>query len=328
MIPELREALELFPDGLLDISNIERTRETVHLRLEASAARAKPFPGVALQDEIIPGSGSRPALRIRLYVPEGRPIPSGALLFIHGGGYVMGELAQFDVHCSEIAKGAACLVASIEYRLAPENPYPAPLEDCYAGLVYLAAASRRLGVDPNRIAVGGTSAGGGLTAGLTLLVRDRGGPPIAFQVLEAPMLDHRGITPSSHNVDHPKVWNRAANELAWRAFLGAAADGPVSGYASPALAADLAGLPPAYISVSALELFLDEALDYARRLIEAAVAVELHVYPNGFHGSAWAVPNAELSRRWRADSINALRAVVGDANLDSTPIPRGATDEH
>jgi acetyl esterase/lipase len=320
MIPELREAVDLFPDGLLDISNIERTRETIRRRLEASAARTNAFPGVAIQDETVAGSGSRPSLRIRLYIPEGRPTPTGALFFIHGGGYVMGELPQFDVHGSEIAEGAGCLVASIDYRLAPENPYPAPLEDCYAGLAYLAAESRRFGVDPTRIAVGGTSAGGGLAAGLALLARDRGGPPIAFQVLEAPMLDHRGITPSSHNVDHPKVWNRAANELAWRAYLGPAANGPVSGYASPALAADLAGLPPAYISVSALELFLDEAIDYARRLMEAAVEVELHVYPNGFHGSTWAVPNADLSRRWRADSINALCAAVGNANVHSAPI--------
>lgn len=323
MIPELREIVDLFPDGLLDISNIERTRETMRLRLEASGMRTNAFPGVAIQDETIAGLGSRPALSMRLYLPEGRPTPSGALFFIHGGGYVMGELPQFDVHCSEVAKGAGCLVASIDYRLAPENPYPAPLEDCYAGLAYLAAASRRLGVDPSRIAVGGTSAGGGLTAGLTLLARDRGGPPIAFQVLEAPMLDHRGITPSSHNVDHPKVWNRAANEMAWRGYLGPAAEGPVSEYASPALAVDLAGLPPAYISVSALELFRDEALDYARRLMEAAVPVELHVYPNGFHGSTWAVPNAELSQRWRVDSINAMRAVVGDANTSSASTTRG-----
>jgi acetyl esterase/lipase len=319
MIPEYRETLDLFPDGMLDISNIKRTRESMRLRLEASAARAKPFPGVVIQDEIVPGLGSRPDLRIRLYLPERRPTPSGALFFMHGGGYVMGEVPQFDVHCSEIAEGAGCLVASIDYRLSPENPYPAPLEDCYAGLAYLAAASPRLGVDPARVAVGGTSAGGGLTAGLALLARDRGGPHIAFQVLEAPMLDHRGITRSSRIAHHPKVWNRAANQLAWRAYLGAAADGPVSEYASPALAADLAGLPPAYISVSALELFLDEGLDYARRLIEAAVEVELHVYPNGFHGSTWAVPNAELSQRWRVDSVDALRAVVGDANTNSAP---------
>jgi acetyl esterase/lipase len=321
--PELREIVDLFPDGLIDISNIERTRETVRLRLAASPVRTDAFPGVAIRDETVAGLGSRPPLRIRLYLPEGRPTPSGALLFIHGGGYVMGELSQFDVHCSEVAQGAGCLVASIDYRLAPENPYPEPLEDCYAGLAYLAAASRRLGIDPGRVAVGGASAGGGLAAGLTLLARDRGGPPIAFQVLEAPMLDHRGITHSSHNVDHPKVWNRTANELAWRAYLGEAADGPVSEYASPALAADLAGLPPAYLSVSALELFLDEVIDYARRLMEAAVAVELHVYPNGFHGSAWAVPNASLSQRWRVDSINALRAVCGNANTNPASASRG-----
>jgi acetyl esterase/lipase len=319
MSPEFREALDLFPSGLLDITNIERTRETMRLRLEASAARAKPFPGVAMRDEIVPGSGSRPDLRLRLYVPERRSTSSGALFFIHGGGFVMGQVTQFDGHCSEIANGAGCLVASIDYRLSPENPYPAPLEDCYAGLAHLTSENRRLGFDPNRVVVGGTSAGGGLTAGLALLARDRGGPPIALQVLEAPMLDHRGITPSSHNVDHPKVWGRAANELAWRAYLGAAANGPVPEYASPALAADLAGLPPAYISVSALELFLDEALDYARGLISAGVAVELHVYPNGFHGSAWAVPNAELSQRWRVDTVNAVRAAVGaDLNSDSS----------
>lgn len=301
---EYRKRLEAFPEGLVDLSNIARTRRQAHERMDAGVVPVQLSPGVALHDELVPGVG-RPGLVLRVYIPNGRATPSGALFFIHGGGFVMGRVWHFDAHCAEIASEACCLVAAIDYRLAPDDPYPAALDDCFDGLGFLVAAAGRLGIDPARVAVGGISAGAGLAAALALLARDRGGPAIAFQSLEAPMLDHRNITASSHNVDPPKVWNRTANELAWRAYLGEVR--PVPAYASPAVAGDLSGLPPAYLAVSALELFFDEAVDYARRLAAAGVPVELHVYPNGFHGSAWALPDMPLSLRWRRDALGALR---------------------
>ncbi|MGI8608883.1 MAG: alpha/beta hydrolase [Candidatus Dormibacteria bacterium] len=286
--------------------------------MDAASGATQPAHGVTELDELVRVPGTSRQLRIRLYVPEGMSPVAGGILFVHGGGYVMGRIQHFDLHCGELARGAGCLVASLDYRLAPEEPYPAALDDCYAALEFLATSAGRFGCDSRRLAVSGTSAGAGLAAALTLAVRDRGGPALALQSLEAPMLDHRGTTPSSRNLAPPKAWNREANELAWQAYLGPMKEGPVSQYASPARAVDLTGLPPAYLAVSALELFLDETVDYARRLVAAAVPVELHVYPNGFHGSAWAVPDAEESRRWRQDTIAALRAAV-------VPLPPGST---
>jgi acetyl esterase len=310
--PEYLQRLELFPEGLLDLTDIVRAREQAHERMDAVAASADLPTHVVAHDELVARPAQQPDVPLRIYIPERRATPSGALLFIHGGGFVMGRASHFDSHCWEIAHDAECLVASVDYRLAPENPYPGPLEDCYAALAFIVANSGRLGIDPRRVAVGGGSAGAGLAAGLALLARDRGGPAIAFQSLEAPMLDHRGITESSRTVVHPKVWSRRSNELAWKAYLGTLEPGSVPFYASPVLAHDLVGLPAAYLAVSALEIFLDETLDYARRLVAAGVPVELHVYPNGFHGSSWAIPDLRLSRRWRRDAIGALREGLSD----------------
>lgn len=311
LAPEYLTILEQFPDGMLDLTNIQRAREVAHTRMDAAATRHDE-PGVATHDEVVPGRGRGESPRLRLYVPAARISPSGALLFMHGGGFVMGRASHFDVHCAEIARGTGCVVASVDYRLAPEFPYPAALEDCFESLEFLVANSDRLGVDPARVAVGGVSAGAALAAAVALMARDRGGPVIAFQSLEAPMLDHRNVTGSRHDLGHPKAWNRTANELAWRAYLGSPGHAAALAYASPALATNLAALPPAYVAVSALELFFDEAVQYSRRLVAAAVPVELHVYPNGFHGSSWAIPDMPLSQRWRGDAIAALKAAVGD----------------
>jgi acetyl esterase/lipase len=195
---------------------------------------------------------------------------------------------------------------SVEYRLAPEHPDPAPVEDCYAGLVWTEAHAPGYGIDPNRIAVGGASAGGGLAAGTALLARDRGGPKLVFQLLLEPMLDDRSATFSSTQYDGTTVWDRKDNAHGWSSLLGNRVGGEgVSPYAAPARADDLAGLPPALVDVGEVETFRDECIDYARRLLGAGVPTELHVYPGAFHGFDLIAPDSRLGRlawglRWAA----------------------------
>ena len=266
---------------------------------------------MATEDHHAP-SGDGTDVLVRIYRPARAPSPAPALYWVHGGGLVMGSVAQNDDMCAAIADRLGIVVASVEYRLAPEHPYPAPLEDCYAGLRWLAGHADELGIDRTRIAIGGASAGGGLAAGLALLARDRGEVAVCFQLLVYPMLDDRNVTPSSHAIVDPKVWNREANAAGWNAYLaGRAGADDVEPYAAPARATDLAGLPPAYIDVGDLDLFLDEDIAYAQALMRAGVPVELHVYPGAFHGSNNFVSRSDLSRRWNADERAALARALG-----------------
>jgi len=234
-----------------------------------------------------------------------------ALLWIHGGGYVLGSVERDDLLAKHLARVGQCVVASVEYRLAPEHPFPAPVEDCYAALKWLSAQSAELGVHTSRIAIGGASAGGGLAAGLALLTRDRAEVEVAFQLLIYPMIDDRNIAPASETVPDTFVWTRENNRMGWRAYLGREPGGAdVSPYAAAARATDLTGLPPAYIPVGDLDLFLDENITYAQRLLAASVPTELHVYPGAFHGFNGFVPSAEISRRFNADRDTALKRML------------------
>jgi len=220
------------------------------------------------------------------------------LYWMHGGGMVIGS---FDMN-DELLMGAVdrlgIAAVSVEYRLAPEHPDPAPVEDCYAGLVWTAENATRYGFDAGRIAVGGQSAGGGLAAGTALLARDRGGPQLAFQLLLEPMLDDRSITPSSTAYDGTVVWDRSDNQSGWAALLGERlGTEEVTPYAAPARATELAGLPPALVDVGELETFRDETIIYAQRLLTAGVSTELHVYPGAFHGFDLLAPDSTVAHR-------------------------------
>ena len=278
----------------------------------AAAVPRPPWPDeVTTQDHRAPGRDGAGVL-VRTYRPARAPSPAPVLYWVHGGGMVMGSVAQNDDMCAAIADRLGIVVASVEYRLAPEHPYPAPLEDCYSGLAWLAGHGDELGIDLTRIAIGGASAGGGLAAGLALLARDRGEIAVCFQLLTYPMLDDRNVTPSSHAIVDPKVWNRDANAAGWNAYLaGRAGADDVEVYAAPARATDLIGLPPAYIDVGDLDLFLDEDVAYAQALMRAGVPTELHVYPGAFHGSNNFVSRSALSRRWNADERAALARALG-----------------
>ncbi len=306
-----KAVLEMIPAEMLDLSDIPRARMMVDGLLDAMFAAAPEVPGVDVENHWVPGPPGDPDVMLRIYTPSGIDGSAPGLYWIHGGGMVLGNAAMEDPMTKGVAAEMGCVVASVEYRLAPEHPHPAPIEDCYAGLKWFADNSESLGVDRGRIAVGGGSAGGGLAAALALLARDRGEVEICFQQLIYPMLDDRNITPASHYVRHPKVWNREANIAGWSALLGMpAGSDDVSPYASPARAEDLSGLPPAFIIVGELDLFVDEDIDYATRLIQAGVATELHVFPGAFHGSDIMVPTSDASQRWAKVRSEALRQAL------------------
>jgi len=202
------------------------------------------------------------------------------------------------------------LVSRCASPLAPENPHPAPVEDCYAGLVWTTVHAGELGIDATRLAVGGGSAGGGLAAGTALLARDRGGPALCYQMLIYPMLDDRNTTPSSYEITDVGIWDRATNLNGWQALLGdqAGTEG-VSPYAAPARATDLAGLPAAYLDVGTADLFRDEDIDYAQRLMQAGVPVELHVYPGAYHAFEFAL-KARLTQTAHSLRMAALKQAL------------------
>lgn len=250
--------------------------------------------GVERTDHVVPGD---PDVVVRVHRPKGVEGPLPCVYSIHGGGYVLGSYtmddARFDVWCQR----HTLVGVSVEYRLAPETPYPGPLDDCYLGLRWVHQHAADLGIDPDHIGIAGTSAGGGLAAAVALLARDRAEVPLRFQLLDCPMLDDRQITPSSR-LDGLLIWSRESNEFGWRSYLGdlyGTADVPA--YAAPARATDLSGLPPAYVCVGNVDGFRDEDIDYALRLNQAGVPTELHVHPGAPHGVGFA-PDLDVAKRY------------------------------
>jgi acetyl esterase/lipase len=310
--PELKVMLEKLPsDRPLDLTKIPAARVKMKKMVTAMLANLPAVEGVSSQDRFAPGPQGSPDVRVRVYRPNDQPSKLPAMLWIHGGGYVMGDIEPDDRLMKQIAKRIGCVAVSVDYRLAPEHPFPAPVEDCYAALKWLFASVGELGVDPSRIAIGGASGGGGLAAGLALLTRDRGEVKVAFQLLIYPMIDDRNVTPASHAITDPRVWNRESNRLGWKAYLGRDGGGAdVSPYAAASRATDLTNLPPAYIPVGALDLFVDENIEYAQRLIQAGVPTELHVYPGAFHGFDLFAPSAMVSKQFKADREDALKRAL------------------
>jgi acetyl esterase/lipase len=312
--PELVAPLEAWrraTKGGINLHDIPAARRMMDELAVAQMAKAQPIEGITTVDRRVPGPAGAPEVFVRIYQPADRPDTLPALLWIHGGGYVLGSVERDDLLAKHLARVGQCVVASVEYRLAPEHPFPAPVEDCYAALKWLVAQSTKLGVNTARIAIGGASAGGGLAAGLAVLARDRAEVEVAFQLLIYPMIDDRTIAPASATVPDTFVWTRENNLMGWRAYLGREPGGTdVSPYAAASRATDLRGLPPAYIPVGDLDLFLDENMTYAQRLLAAGVPTELHVYPGAFHGFNGFVPNAEISRRFNTDRDTVLKRML------------------
>lgn len=264
---------------------------------------------VDIEDISIPGPGG--PLGLRLYRPRGVTGPIGCIYHIHGGGYLFGSAAQMEHEHKPLSVRLGCTIISVDYRLAPETAYPGNLEDCYAGLAWTFANAERLGLDTDRIGVMGESAGGGLAAALALLARDRGEYRLAFQQLIYPMIDDRTCVRDPHPFTGDFVWQMHNNHFGWSAILGCEpGSDDISPYAAAARAEDLAGLPPAFLSVGALDLFLEENLEYARRLTRAGVPTELHVWPGAFHAFE-AMPNNRVADAARAASFSALQSFLG-----------------
>ena len=239
---------------------------------------------------------------VRLHRPANTPSPTPALLWIHGGGYLFGTAAQDDDVCRQYVQRLGITVAAVDYRLAPEHPYPIPLEDCYSVLTWLA---RLPGIDPGRIAIGGASAGGGLTAALALLARDRAEVTPVLQVLSYPMLDDRTIDPALDDTGF-RLWNAGSNRVGWQSYLGGA--DPAT--AVPARREDLAGLPPAWLGVGTLDLFHDEDLAYAERLKAAGVPCEVHIARGAFHGFDRIAAKSSVARAYFESQVASLRRAM------------------
>jgi acetyl esterase/lipase len=300
--PELRSPLLYLP---MDVSN----RAVLQVGRKVTARTTPIHPGIACTTRTVPGE---PPVPVVTYERPDRARPSGALLWIHGGGTVMGSPTSSHAFCSRVADELDALVVSVDYRLAPEDPFPAGLLDCAAALRWLHDSASSLGVDPGRVAIGGESAGGGLAASLAQHARDTGGPPVAFQLLVYPMLDDRTVLRSEADGTEGFIWTRASNRFAWTAYLGheptLAEERP---YAAAARCTDVAGLPPAWIGVGDLDLFLAEDVDYAERLVVAGVACELHLEPAMYHGADAVLPHAPTMQAFRDRMVAALAPVLG-----------------
>jgi acetyl esterase/lipase len=240
---------------------------------------------------------------VRFFRPPADRNPAPALLWIHGGGMVIGTAAQDDRLCRQFAERLGIAVAAVEYRLAPEHPFPAPLEDCYAALSWLAGQP---GVDASRLAIGGASAGGGLAAALALVARDRGEIRPVLQLLSYPMLDDRSALRTDIDPRTLRLWNQNSNRFGWRSYLGPAADGPVPPLAAPARHDDLTGLPPAWIGVGTRDLFHDEDITYAQRLEQAGVPCTLHVVERAYHGFDTTESKTPVAQAFLQAQIDAL----------------------
>ncbi|MFF7260961.1 alpha/beta hydrolase [Streptomyces sp. NPDC008159] len=271
-----------------------------------------------IEERTVPGPPGAPDVPLLICRPAVTTGPCPAIYHTHGGGMVAGSHRSTEL-AGELdrAQELGLAVVAVDYRLAPEHPDPAPVEDCYAGLDWLAAHAPDLGIDPERIVVSGNSAGGALAAGLALLARDRRGPRLRGQLLQFPMLDDRCATFSHAQMEHVGLWDGASNRVGWTALLGERRGTPeVSCYAAPARAADLSGLPPAFIEVGSVEALRDEGIAYASRLWRTGGRAELHVWSGAFHSFDEWVPQAEISRAAHRARVSWLRRTLETENQD------------
>src|ERR1700722_7683405 len=309
--PELAAIVDLLPK--MDLVDPVAARQAFEAMLAGITFDIPGIETLDIEDRMVPGHEDDPDVSVRVYRPKGLAAGTRApgIVMIHGGGFVIGRVGGEHAGAAQLAISTGAVVVSVDYRLAPEHPFPAGLHDCYAALTYLHDEADALGVDPGRIALSGASAGGGLAAATALLARDHGGPPVCFQLLQIPELDDRLQTASMQDfVDWP-MWNRPLAVQCWQAYLGppyGSADVPAC--AAPARADDLSDLPAAYISAAENGPLRDEGITYAQRLLQAGVSVELHQFPGTFHGSAL-VTSAAISKRAQRESALVLRQALG-----------------
>lgn len=307
--PELLPLVERMPQRPFSAATLAEDRETMRALWAAYERPAN--DGVRRSEKFAPGLNGAPDVRLVMYEPEGRTDVLPAVLHIHGGGFVGGGADNTEPWNRLQVRELGCVVLSVEYRLAPETPYPGAIDDCYAALLWLGREAGNLGIDAGRIAVEGVSAGGALAAALALMARDRGEVALAFQSLIYPMLDDRTAKAPKDRFAGKIAWFHESNAFGWASLLGEAVVGgaDVPAYAAPARAADLSGLPPAYIGAAALDLLVHENIDYARRLIAAGVPTQLEVYPRAFHG--FDVGTAAIGQDFKDRRLSVLRRGLG-----------------
>lgn len=296
---ELQELAKKSPRFVLSNRNLWFINLLVRLLL-----RAKPLEDIRVENIFIPAQGRQNKLRLRIYKPKSVDAPTPALLWFHGGGYVLGKPEQDDDYCAHYVRELGITVVSVEYRLAPKHPFPAPLDDCYSALEWIASHSQELHIDNNRIALGGNSAGSGLAAALAQLAHDRQEIKPVFQLLIYPMLDDRTVLRADIDDSDNVTWTQTSNRFGWESYLGKACGvEEVSAYAVPARRADLSGLPPAWIGVGSLDIFHDEDRAYAQRLKECGVACELMVIPGAFHGFDVFDPQVPIVQEFKKSQV-------------------------
>jgi acetyl esterase/lipase len=307
--PELRDTLALWPLLPLTADSLTQRRAD---SLKGSGAVPQPDLPDITADEIRVESafGAKP-IRVLTYRPVKSDNPFPTIVHIHGGGFVMGAPEMKDVENRLLASELKCAIYSVDYRLAPEAPHPAPLEDIYSVFTWLYANAGQLGLDPARIGIKGESGGGGFAAAAALYARDQQGPKFAFQHLIYPMIDDRtAVRKDLHPHVGEFVWTQENNYFGWRSLLdGEPGAAGVSPYAAASRAADVSGLPPTYISVGGLDLFLEENMIYADRLSRAGVPVEFHMYPGAYHGF-YRATNARVTKQAERDNREALRCFL------------------
>jgi acetyl esterase/lipase len=315
VMPEARALLDTYGSAL-NAENVAGLRAMMKALIESMPT--PPDDGVKVEERRIPGPAGAPDVRILIYTPPGIAGPLPVHLDIHGGGYIAGSADIDNVLCRQMCTAVGCAVVSVDYRLAPEVQYPGALEDCYAALQWLHRQGAAPVFDTTRITIGGESAGGGHGAAMAIMIRDRGGPKVLLQLLGQPMLDDRtGSTSEPHPYTGEFVWTPHLNRIGWTSLLGVeAGSAAVPAGAVAARVEDLSGLAPTFIVVGALDLFVEEAIEYARRLMRAGVPTELHVLPGAFHGSASLVPDALVSVAYFRLQYEALKRAFAAAPAD------------
>lgn len=301
--PELQSSAKRFP-------KIVYSRKTVWFfrLLTGLMPSSKEIEGVHVENVLIPRQDGRTNIRLRIYKPETTDTPTPALIWIHGGGYLIGKPEQDDGSCAQFVRELGITVVSVDYRLSPRFPFPAALDDCHSALQWAASHPEQSGIDPKRIAVGGASAGGGLAAALAQLAHDRKEIAPAFQLLVYPMLDDRTVVRTDIDDSRNITWDQQSNRFGWESYLGRECGAEnVPAYSVPARRTDLSGLPPAWIGVGDLDIFHDEDGTYAQRLRECGIECDLVIVPGAFHGFDVFGPQIPVVQEFRRSQIAALK---------------------
>jgi acetyl esterase len=307
--PAVEELASIYPH--LDVSDAAGARDAVKEFSDAMAASGVERPTDDRIEEIertIPGPDGAPDVTIRIYMPRDRKGPGPGFVNFHGGGFILGDLEMEHPRCLIMAAEGGAVSVGVDYRLAPENPFPDGVEDCYSALQWVVDNASDLKIDPAKVVIGGGSAGGNLTAAVALMARDRGGPDVAFQMLFYPVIDDRCETPSMKNGEGLYIWDYQNSLDMWNQYIGQDRNN-VSPYAAPARAQDLSGLPPAYVMTCEHDPLRDEGIIYAMRLMADGVQVELHNYPGTVHGFDFFTPS-EISTRAVNEAVEAFKRAM------------------